>query len=140
INSDLLPEQLWTWIVYQVSGLKNNYFTDDVCLSVRIQQSKRQLEIRLVIKDQGEKYLLLLEEQSLSFPYSLEILGLSTRETEVFFWLIRGKDNQAIAKQLSVGISTVRKHLESIYCKLGVQSRTEAIAKTLEKLGVMPNY
>jgi DNA-binding NarL/FixJ family response regulator len=50
---------------------------------------------------------------------------------------MQGKDNKAIAAKLSVGISTVRKHLENIYQKLGVQSRTEAIAKALEKLGFL---
>ncbi|MGL5943694.1 MAG: helix-turn-helix transcriptional regulator [Waterburya sp.] len=138
INSDRLPECLWRWISYQVGGLKNNYFAEDVCLSLRIRQSERQLEIRLVIEDRGERYLLLMEEQSLSLSYALELLGLSKREMEVLFWLIRGKDNQAIARKLDVGISTVRKHLESIYLKLEVQSRTEAIAKTLEQLGVLP--
>ncbi|MBW4619514.1 MAG: hypothetical protein KME17_09165 [Cyanosarcina radialis HA8281-LM2] len=38
---------------------------------------------------------------------------------------------------LSVHIATVRKHLESIFPKLGVQSRTEAIAVALEKLGIL---
>jgi DNA-binding NarL/FixJ family response regulator len=42
-----------------------------------------------------------------------------------------------IATHLSLNISTVRKHLESIYCKLGVHSRTEAIAQALEKLGIL---
>jgi DNA-binding CsgD family transcriptional regulator len=140
INSDRLPECLWRWISYQVGGLKNNYFAEDVCLSLRIRQSERQLEIRLVIEERGERYLLLMEEQSLSLSYALELLGLSKREMEVLFWLIRGKDNQAIAKQLKVGISTVRKHLESIYLKLEVQSRTEAIVKTLEQLGILPKF
>ena len=82
--------------------------------------------------------LLLLEEQTLSLSKSLELLGLSQRETEVLFWVMQGKDNKAIAVHLSVCTSTVGKHLESIYRKLGVQSRTEAIAHALEKLGV-PN-
>ncbi len=62
--------------------------------------------------------------QTLSLLTSLKLLGLSTRETEVLFWAIQGKDNQAIAKHLSVHVSTVRKHLESVYRKLGVQSRS----------------
>jgi DNA-binding CsgD family transcriptional regulator len=53
---------------------------------------------------------------------------LSQRETEVLFWVMQGKDNKAIATQMSMGKSTIGKHLESIYRKLGVQSRTEAIA------------
>jgi DNA-binding CsgD family transcriptional regulator len=67
---------------------------------------------------------------------ALDVLGLSQRETAVLFWVMQGKDNKAIAVQLSVGQSTIGKHLESIYRKLGIQSRTEAIAQALEKLGV----
>jgi DNA-binding NarL/FixJ family response regulator len=68
---------------------------------------------------------------------SLALLGLSQRETEVLTWIMQGKDNKAIATQLSINVSTVRKHLESIYCKWGVHSRTEAIAQALAKLGVL---
>jgi len=79
----------------------------------------------------------LLEEQTLSLFKALELLGLSQRETEVLFCVIQGKDNKAIAKALGLQISTVRKHQESIYRKLGVQSRTEAIAQALGKLGYL---
>jgi DNA-binding NarL/FixJ family response regulator len=66
---------------------------------------------------------------------SLAILGLSQRETEVLALLMCGNDNKSIAQQLGINNSTVRKHLENIYDKLGVQSRTESIAKALVKLG-----
>lgn len=79
----------------------------------------------------------MLEEHQLSLLPLLELLGLSNRETEVLYWVMRGKDNQAIAKQLDIHLSTVRKHLESIYHKLDVQSRTEAIAQALDKLGIV---
>jgi DNA-binding NarL/FixJ family response regulator len=52
---------------------------------------------------------------------------------------MRGEVNQAISKHLGVHPSTIRKHLESIYHKLGVQSRTEAIAQALDKLGMLPS-
>jgi DNA-binding CsgD family transcriptional regulator len=105
-------------------------------LLLRIEQTNKQLIVRLAIEPNEDRYLLLLEEQTLSLLLSLELLGLSPRETEVLYWVIRGKDNQAIARHLKVYISTVRKHLESIFDKLEVQSRTEAIAKALEKLGI----
>jgi len=106
-------------------------------LPLRIQQDGKQLTIRLVVEQMAERYLLLLEEQTLSLLKSLELLGLSQRETEVLLRVMQGNDNKAIAAQLSVGKSTVRKHLESIFHKLGIQSRTEAIAYALEKLGIL---
>lgn len=136
-NSFQLPDHLWAWVKYQIScaTLKSNF--SKAQLPLRIEQAGRQLVIRLVVEQRSERYLLLLEEQTLSLSKSLELLGLSQRETEVLFWIVQGKDNKAIAVHLSVGKSTVRKHLESIYRKLEVQSRTEAIAQALEKLGVL---
>jgi DNA-binding CsgD family transcriptional regulator len=91
----------------------------------------------LVLDSIANQYLLLLEEQALSLLQLLDLLELSPRETEVLFWIMQGKGNKAIATQLNVGQSTVRKHLESIYHKFGVQSRAEAIAQALQKLGIL---
>jgi len=130
-----LPDHLWAWVKYQVACLTQNL--SNVCLPLRIQQADKQLVIRLIVEQMGERYLLLLEEQTLSLFKALEVLRLSQRETEVLLYVIQGKDNKAIAKAFALQISTVRKHLESIYRKLGVQSRTEAIAQALDKSGIL---
>ena len=130
-----LPDHLWAWIKHQVTIAQKPDLLK-ACLPLRIQQADKQLVIRLVVEP-GNRYLLLLEEQTLSLLKSLKLLGLSQREAEVLLWVMQGNDNKAIAAQLSIGKSTVRKHLESVYCKLGVQSRTEAIAQALEKLGFL---
>jgi len=132
-----LPDHLWAWIKHQVTCFTKNLDLPKACLPLRIQLASKQLVIRLVVEQPGDRYLLLLEEQTPSLLNSLELLGLSPREAEVLFWVMQGKDNKAIAAQLSIHKSTVRKHLESIYRKLGVQSRTEAIAQALEKLGFL---
>ncbi len=132
-----LPDHLWAWVKHQVNGFTGEPDSVKAWLPLRIHQDGKQLIIRLVVDQTTEQYLLLMEEQTLFLLKSLEWLGLSQRETEVLFWIMRGKDNKAIAAQLSIGKSTVRKHLESIYLKLGVQSRTEAIAQALERLGLV---
>jgi len=132
-----LPDHLWAWVTHQISCFTQKTDLPKAWLPLRIQQDGKQLTIRLVVEQMAERYLLLLEEQTLSLLKSLELLGLSQRETEVLAWVMQGNDNKAIAAQLSVGRSTVRKHLESIFHKLGIQSRTEAIAYALEKLGIL---
>lgn len=57
---------------------------------------------------------------------------LSERELEVLLLIVSGETNQQIASQLFVGLSTVKKHINHIYSKLGVKSRTQAIARTRE--------
>jgi DNA-binding CsgD family transcriptional regulator len=54
--------------------------------------------------------------------------GLTEREAEILGWVARGKTNQEIAKLLVVSPHTVRKHLENVYEKLGVHTRTAAVA------------
>lgn len=55
-------------------------------------------------------------------------LGLTARETQVLRALMRGARNSEIASQLGITERTVKAHLASIYGKLGVESRTAAVA------------
>ena len=52
--------------------------------------------------------------------------GLTAREAEVLVRLGQGRSNPEIAAQLQVSRKTVSSHLEHIYAKLGVKTRTEA--------------
>ena len=61
--------------------------------------------------------------------------GIRQREAEVLALVARGKTNQEIATTLSLSAGTVRKHLEHIYAKLGVATRTEAATRALEADG-----
>lgn len=54
---------------------------------------------------------------------------LTPREREVMRWVAEGLSNAEIARALVVEMSTVCKHLEHVYAKLGVRSRTAALAK-----------
>jgi DNA-binding CsgD family transcriptional regulator len=53
-------------------------------------------------------------------------LGLTRREIEVLAWVAAGKTNAQVAEVLLIAPGTVKKHLEHIYAKLGVSSRTDA--------------
>ncbi len=56
---------------------------------------------------------------------------LTAREREVLAWVTRGKTNAEVASLLWLAPSTVRKHLQNIYAKLGVTTRTAAVARFL---------
>ncbi len=55
--------------------------------------------------------------------------GLTEREAEILSWVARGRTNKEIAALLLVSPHTVRKHLENAYAKLGVHTRTAAVAR-----------
>ena len=56
------------------------------------------------------------------------IRHLTPREAEIVDWVARGKTNAEIASALFISPQTVRKHLENIFQKLAVRSRTAAAA------------
>ena len=54
---------------------------------------------------------------------------LTERELAVLRLLMRGRSNAEIAQELIIAVGTVKRHVNSIYGKLGVRSRTQAIAR-----------
>jgi DNA-binding NarL/FixJ family response regulator len=59
------------------------------------------------------------------------VFALTRREAEVLALVVRGRSNRAIAATLFLSPATVRKHLEHLYSKLGVKTRTEAANRAL---------
>jgi LuxR family maltose regulon positive regulatory protein len=66
---------------------------------------------------------------SMTHP-SMQLLvePLTTREVEVLKLIKTGCSNQDIAAQLVISVPTVKRHISNIYGKLGVESRTQAVA------------
>lgn len=56
-------------------------------------------------------------------------VDLTPREAQVLSWVAYGKTNEEIGSRLFMAPSTVHKHLENAYAKLGVHSRAEATAR-----------
>ena len=61
--------------------------------------------------------------------------GLTPREGEVLQWLTSGKRDRDIADILGISPRTVHKHLQRIYEKLGVETRTAAVMRALHMRG-----
>jgi DNA-binding NarL/FixJ family response regulator len=61
-------------------------------------------------------------------------LGLTPRATETLLWLAQGKTNADIATILGITESTVKKHVQEIFEKLGVETRGAATVRALEVL------
>lgn len=62
-----------------------------------------------------------------------QVESLTERELDVLRLAARGKTNRAIGSDLGISHRTVQGHLASIYGKLGVSSRTEAVTEALKR-------
>lgn len=60
-------------------------------------------------------------------------LGLSQRESEVLELMAHGQSNRAIAARLMLGEETIKTHARSVYRKLGVADRGQAVAFALRE-------
>ena len=60
---------------------------------------------------------------------------LTAREAEVLRWLSTGKTDRDIGDILAISRRTVHKHLQRIYEKLGVETRTAAVVRAMS-LGI----
>jgi len=70
-------------------------------------------------------------------PESELVEPLSERELEVLQLIAEGLTNPEIATRLYLSLNTVKVHTRNIYGKLGVHSRTQAVACSQE-LGLLP--
>jgi DNA-binding CsgD family transcriptional regulator len=57
---------------------------------------------------------------------------LTSREQDVMHWLAAGKTDRDIGEILGISVRTVHKHLQNIYAKLGVETRTAAAMRVLQ--------
>ena len=69
-----------------------------------------------------------------SSPTPLEAAGLTAREAEVLLWIAQGKSNGEISVIIDATESTVKKHVQHIFEKLGVDSRHAAAMSALDIL------
>ncbi|MES2362864.1 MAG: response regulator transcription factor [Pseudomonadota bacterium] len=79
----------------------------------------------IVMRETSEDAI--VEAMSLSFK-------LTAREAEVLYWVVKGKINRDIGDILGASPATVKKHLERVYAKLGVETRTAAAGMAMNRI------
>ena len=80
--------------------------------------------------------IVLREESDEALVQSMMALfKLTQREAQVLHWLTKGKTNRDIGDILGTSPRTVNKHLEHVFVKLGVETRTAAAGLVMSRLG-----
>ena len=95
-----------------------------------------QLVAALQGRTADEDWLVVLREVSdaATVEATMHAFGLTLRESEVLYWVAKGKTNRDIGDILGSSPATVKKHLERIYEKLGVETRTAAAAMAMQRV------
>lgn len=87
---------------------------------------------------EGEWLIMLREESDSALIDALMLsFNLTTRESEVLYWVIKGKTNRDVGDILGTSPGTVKKHLEHVFEKLGVETRTAAAALVMNRIRSM---
>jgi CheY-like chemotaxis protein/DNA-binding CsgD family transcriptional regulator len=86
----------------------------------------------------GEQWMIVLREESDTARVQAltALFRLTQREAEVLHWVIQGKINRDIGDILGMSPRTVNKHLEHVFEKLGVETRTAAATLATNRLRV----
>ena len=88
---------------------------------------------------EGGDWLIVMQETSDAAVLEAlaQSFGLTAREAEVLYWVVKGKINRDIGDILGASPATVKKHLERIHAKLGVETRTAAAAMAINRVPLL---
>jgi DNA-binding NarL/FixJ family response regulator len=130
-----LPPLVRTWVSRSAAGavLSPNE-------NIVVAAHDLRIRFRLLSRVSDDEILLVMQQAE---PVEIERagisklelrLGLTGREAEVLYWLSNGKANRDIADILGISYRTVDKHLEHLFGKIGVESRSSAVATAVRIL------
>lgn len=124
---NILPSVLSRYIAHHVEKIRKDdfYFPPK---PLDIMHESGQLRVSFSYDRISETCILYLDEFS-RYHSSISVDCLLTpREKEVLHWVSAGKTDFQIGLLMCISTRTVQKHLENIYQKLGVETRTSAMA------------
>lgn len=124
--SETLPPAVKEWLAHALTHIPN---------AESLVVTKGTDSLYLTVSQRNRELLLLLEEKHAVTTPSLDVYQLTPRELEVLGWVAKGKTNRDIAEILGMSPRTVNKHLEHIFVKLGVETRSAAAALVIGKFG-----
>ena len=106
-----------------ISYLLKKVSADDLAAAIRAAYSGFSTMAQEITK-------ILIDSDKESAP---GIRNLTSRENDVLLLMVKGLPNGEISTQLSISLSTTKSHVSNILTKLGLKSRSEAIALALER-------
>ncbi len=136
--TEFVPINILNWLQKEVSRSNPNDYQ-------RLVLTNGQQRLTLSIHGQLEDGEWLVVQRESSDRTVIELIGrifqLTARESEVLYWVVRGKINRDIGDIVGASPATVKKHLERVFEKLCVETRTAAAAMALSRIrGLDPSF
>ena len=96
-----------------------------------------QLVFTLQKRTTDDDWLIVMREVSdaATVEAMMQAFRLTLREAEVLYWVVKGKTNRDIGDILGLSPRTVTKHLEHVFQKQGVETRTAAANLAMSRVG-----
>lgn len=129
---DRFPDAIVRWIKSGVARHRDRQAPLSSHIPYRLGRSDRTLSLSLVPSAGDTHHTIMIEERVRRSRGP----DVSSREREILAWLASGKSNAEIALILGISAGTVKRHLENIYAKLGVEGRHAAVVRAMT-LGVI---
>ena len=129
---DCMPTALLAWLQPATQGRD----VRPLSTARTTTEGTRQLVATLQGRTVDDDWLIVLREVSdaATVEATMQAFGLTLRESEVLYWVAKGKTNRDIGDILGSSPATVKKHLERVFEKLGVETRTAAAAMAMQRV------
>lgn len=135
-SAPVTPDSVLVWLRHHASD--EHALVEPPRLSIELGAKRLTFRLHQQIGDSenGGDWLIIMREvsdESVIEAISL-CFKLTAREAEVLYWVIKGKTNRDIGDILGSSPMTVKKHLERVYSKLGVETRTAAAGMAMGRI------
>jgi CheY-like chemotaxis protein/DNA-binding CsgD family transcriptional regulator len=131
-----IPQPVLEWLRAESTSASEGREPRVLPISRNILNETRQLVFALQQRTGDDDLLIVMREVSDAAVVDamVQAFKLTLREAEVLYWVAKGKTNRDIGDILGSSPATVKKHLERVYVKLGVETRTAAASVATSRL------
>jgi DNA-binding NarL/FixJ family response regulator len=131
-TGDQAPEALVGWVAAAARARREGHELPPLSLARGAER------LFFTLHDQGREgewlVALRVESDAAQVETLTQAFRLTRREAEVLYWVVKGKTNRDIGDILGTSPRTVHKHLEHVFAKLGVETRTAAAALAMARM------
>jgi CheY-like chemotaxis protein/DNA-binding CsgD family transcriptional regulator len=135
-QAPVTPQPVLQWLAQALHATDQGHEAPKLTLERGATRLILRLHQQIGDLDAGGDWLIVMREVSDSAVIEAMSLALklTAKEAEVLYWVVKGKTNKDIGDILGSSPMTVKKHLERVFVKLGVETRTAAAGMAMGRI------